>query len=97
MPHGSLGFPVTPYRTIATDKSLFPRAAVVFMDVDVPASGPGGVGKRHFASFVLDQDTGGAIRAAGRADLYFGVGDEAENLAGRQSSVGRMIYVLLKE
>jgi peptidoglycan lytic transglycosylase A len=96
MPHGSLGFPVTPYRSIATDKSLFPRASVVFMDVDVPASGPKGVGRRRFASFVLDQDTGGAIRAAGRADLYFGVGAEAENLAGRQSSVGRMIYIFLK-
>ena len=97
MPHGSLGFPVTPYRTIATDKSLFPRASVVFMDVDVPAAAARGVGMRPFRSFVLDQDTGGAIRAAGRADLYFGVGPEAERLAGRQSSVGRMVYVFVKE
>ena len=97
MPHGSLGFPVTPYRTIATDKSLFPRASVVFMDVAVPAASAQGVGLRPFRSFVLDQDTGGAIRAAGRADIYFGVGPEAERLAGRQSSVGRMIYLFLKE
>jgi membrane-bound lytic murein transglycosylase A len=55
------------------------------------------VGRRPFRSFVLDQDTGGAIRAAGRADLYFGVGPEAERLAGRQASVGRMIYVFLRE
>jgi membrane-bound lytic murein transglycosylase A len=97
MPHGSLGFPVTPYRTIATDKSIFPRAAVAWLDVEVPYATVRGIGARRFRQFVLDQDTGGAIRAAGRADLYFGVGPEAERLAGRQSSIGRMIYLFLDE
>ena len=40
----------------------------------------------------LDQDTGGAIRAAGRCDIYFGIGDGAERLAGAQFSFGRMYY-----
>jgi len=31
--------------------------------------------------FALDQDTGGAIRAAGRCDVYMGVGDDAGKLA----------------
>jgi membrane-bound lytic murein transglycosylase A len=94
MPHGSLGCPVTPRRTVATDKTIFPRAAVLFLEVDVSA---GGTRRTRFREFVLDQDTGGAIRAAGRADLYFGVGDGAERLAGRQSAVGRMVYLFLRE
>ena len=45
---------------------------------------------------MLDQDTGGAIRAPGRADLYFGIGPEAENRAGRQHAEGRLFYLLHK-
>ena len=47
--------------------------------------------------FMLDQDTGGAIRAAGRTDLYTGVGDEAEKLAGEQLSEGELYYLVVKE
>jgi len=97
MPHGSLGFPVTPNRSIATDKSIFPRAAPVFLSVEVPASYGTLDATRKFRQFVLDQDTGGAIKAAGRADLYMGVGDDAERVAGRQKHVGRMYYLFLKE
>ncbi|MEO1133046.1 MAG: MltA domain-containing protein, partial [Cyanobacteria bacterium J06639_1] len=32
--------------------------------------------------YVLDQDTGGAIRGAGRVDLFIGIGDAAEREAG---------------
>jgi membrane-bound lytic murein transglycosylase A len=45
---------------------------------------------------MLDQDTGGAIRAAGRADLYMGAGAPAELLAGGQYATGKMFYFFLK-
>ena len=33
-PAGSLGFPVTGERSIATDKNIYPRGGVVFVDTD---------------------------------------------------------------
>ena len=44
--------------------------------------------------FVLNQDTGGAIRGAVRADYFWGFGDEAGAQAGRMRQSGRM-WVLL--
>ena len=45
---------------------------------------------------MLDQDTGGAIRAPGRADLYLGAGPMSELLAGRQKNEGQLYYFFLK-
>ncbi len=90
---GSLNEPVTPMRTLATDKSVYPRAALAFVQVDLP--GPGGEPRRH-EGFVLDQDTGGAIRAPGRCDIYIGVGSEAGQLAGRTLAEGRLYYLFVK-
>ena len=39
---------------------------------------------------VVGQDTGGAIRGAIRADLFFGLGPEAGDLAGRMRSDGQL-------
>jgi membrane-bound lytic murein transglycosylase A len=91
-PAGSLGFSVQAGRTVATDKSVFPRGGVVLVDTQSPRGG----GQGPFRRFMLDQDTGGAIRAAGRADLYMGVGDSAEAIAGRQYAEGRLYYLFLK-
>ncbi|MCH2138811.1 MAG: MltA domain-containing protein [Phycisphaerales bacterium] len=92
-PAGSLGFPVTAERSIATDKSIYPRGCVVFVDTDAArfAGAP-----RRFQQFMLDQDTGGAIRAPGRCDLYLGSGAMAEILAGRQYAEGHLYYLFLK-
>ncbi len=92
-PAGSLGFQVTPMRSLATDKSVFPRGGVVFVKTVVTA--PSG-GRARLAHFMLDQDTGGAIRAAGRADIFMGIGDEAETMAGRQYDQGQLYYLFLK-
>ncbi|MHC4087509.1 MAG: murein transglycosylase A, partial [Planctomycetota bacterium] len=35
-PRGSLNEPVTPYRTIATDKSIFPRGCLTFISTTLP-------------------------------------------------------------
>ena len=92
-PAGSLGVKVANMRTLATDKDVFPRGGVLVVNGQVP-SGDGG--QRDFRQFMLDQDTGGAIRAAGRGDIYMGIGPEAEQLAGRQFSEGRLYYFFLK-
>ncbi|MHC4262840.1 MAG: murein transglycosylase A [Planctomycetota bacterium] len=94
-PHGSLDFPVTPLVTLATDKSVFPRAAPVFVDSELSTGF--GRGTRPFRAVMVDQDTGGGIRTAGRADIYVGVGDEAGEIAGRTASEGQLYYLLIKE
>ena len=97
-PTGSLGVPVTAHRTIATDKSIYPRGCVAFVDTVIPnALGGGQVIDRPFRQFVLDQDSGGAIRAPGRADLYLGVGEAAGNIAGWMYREGRLYYLFLKD
>ncbi len=92
-PRGSLNVEVTGGRTLATDKTLFPRGAIVYVDTQLS------VGKhvRPYERFLFDQDTGGAIRTAGRADIYLGVGDEAEALAGSTRSEGQLYYLFLRE
>jgi membrane-bound lytic murein transglycosylase A len=92
-PTGSLNVQVTTDRTIATDKDIFPRASFTFIDVPKPsASGT----LMPYQGFVLDQDTGGGIRAAGRADIYMGFGDQAGVRAGEEFAQGRLYYVFLR-
>lgn len=93
-PSGSLGVPVTPRRSLATDKAIYPRAGMVLVDTTLPSAV--GNGTRPFSQLMVDQDTGGAIRAPGRADIYLGAGPEAERLAGRQAAEGRLYYFFLK-
>ncbi len=96
-PFGSINVPVVPYRSVATDKEVFPRACLTFLDTAVPISDGGRIAQASYASFALDHDTGGAIRAAGRCDIYMGEGDSAEALAGRTGAEGRLYYLFLKE
>ncbi len=92
-PTGSLGVKVTASRTLATDKRLFPAGSVAL--VVTRLSRPNGRARR-FVQFMLDQDTGGAIRSPGRADIYFGIGEEAGKVAGGQYEEGRLYYLMLK-
>lgn len=95
-PYGSIGVPVTAFRSIATDKSVFPRACVAFLQANLPRVSGGEVVQAPYATFALDQDTGGAIRAAGRCDIWMGIGSGAEALAGRTGSEGQLYYVFVK-
>jgi len=96
-PYGCINQKLTAYRSIATDKSIFPRACIAFADTRVPAEGIGkSIIERPFKSFMLDQDTGGAIRTPGRADIFMGTGDNAELLAGRTYAEGHLYYIFLK-
>jgi membrane-bound lytic murein transglycosylase A len=92
-PAGSLGVPVTQERSIATDKKIFPRGSIVLVDTTVRSlTGE----KRSFIQFMTDQDTGGAIHAPGRADLFMGVGPTAGIRAGNQYAEGQLYYIFLK-
>jgi membrane-bound lytic murein transglycosylase A len=94
-PYGKLNVPITTMASIATDKDVYPRAMPAFLQVPIPRTD----NPRQswpFSGFMLDQDAGGAIRAAGRCDIFMGIGDEAENLAGHQLHEGALYYIAVK-
>ena len=95
-PRGSLNEPVTAMRSIATDKSIFPRACMTYISTYLPRMAGEGVVSEVYNGFALDQDTGGAIRAPGRCDVYMGQGDKAGRLAGHTYQEGRLYYLFLK-
>ena len=97
-PLGSLEVPLTPGRSIATDSRLFPKGALAFVVSRKPVLDAGGnlTGWQPFSRFVLNQDTGSAIRGPRRVDLYFGSGHEAGLAAGVMKSNG-MVYFLIRK
>jgi membrane-bound lytic murein transglycosylase A len=83
-PIGSLGVPLAAGRTIAVDTHFIPLGAPVFLATTMPLS------TSALNRLVLAQDTGGAIRGAPRADLFWGFGDEPGQQAGRMKQDGKM-------
>ena len=90
---GSLGLPVTPERSIATDKSLMPPGALALLLAPIPNPN---LQKESVSRYVLDQDTGSAIKGAGRVDIFMGTGNLAGDRAGLMSDDGQLYYLLLK-
>jgi membrane-bound lytic murein transglycosylase A len=90
---GSLGLPVTPERSIATDKSLMPPGALALLLAPIPNTN---LQKESVSRYVLDQDTGSAIKGAGRVDIFMGTGNLAGDRAGLMSDDGQLYYLLLK-
>jgi len=97
-PLGSINVPVTPGRSLALDARLFPKGALAFMKCRKPVVNDQGEITRwkEFSRFVLNQDTGGAIKGAGRADLFWGIGPYAETAAGHMQHDG-VLYILIKK
>lgn len=94
---GCLGRPVTPGRSIATDTRLFPQGALAFLRTERPAvAADGSIEWRPLTRFVLNQDTGGAIRGAGRVDVFWGRGPDAELAAGMMKQKGRLVFLVPK-
>ncbi len=98
-PLGSLEVAVTAGRSLATDARLFPKGVLALIQTEIPVVDGAGelAGWRPITRFVLNQDTGGAIRGLQRADLYFGTGDEAAGLAGYMNRPGNMFFLVLKQ
>jgi membrane-bound lytic murein transglycosylase A len=95
---GSIGVPLTPGRSIATDGKLFPRGALAFIATRKPVIENGVIKEwAPFTRFVLNQDTGGAIKGAGRADVFFGHGAEAELGAGYLQHEGELYFLVRKK
>lgn len=95
---GSLGIPVLAERSIATDKALMPPGALALIQTTIPYLTPQGqLESRAVNRYVLDHDTGSAIKGPGRVDIFMGSGKLAGDRAGLIHHPGYLYYLLLKK
>ena len=76
---------ITPMRSVAIDPAHIPLGAPVWVEKD---------GETPLRRLMIAQDTGGAIKGAQRADIFFGAGAEAGLAAGRIKDPGRIVTLL---
>jgi membrane-bound lytic murein transglycosylase A len=66
-----------------------------FIAADLPiANEKNGI---KFRRLMVGQDTGSAIVGPARADIYFGAGVEAGNMAGRIKNLGQFVMLIPRE
>ena len=97
-PLGSLGVLLTPGRSIALDPKVYPRGALGFISCQKPLVNDQGeiTGWTPFSRFVLNQDSGGAIKGPGRADIFWGSDPYAELTAGHLQHDGDLYFLMKK-
>lgn len=74
-PIGGAGLPLTPWRSIAVDRTTWAYGLPVWLETRLPNG-------EAFAKLTIAEDTGSAILGPARADLYHGSGAEAGRRAG---------------
>ncbi|HUI47041.1 MAG TPA: MltA domain-containing protein [Nitrospirota bacterium] len=95
---GNIGVALTPWRSIATDSKLFPKGALGIISSQKPVIENGMIKSWvPFTRFVLNQDTGGAIKGGGRVDLFCGQGSDAELTAGNLQHDGELYFLMRKK
>lgn len=92
-PIGSEGVPLTAAASLAVDMKLHPLGAPMFVAAKRPDANPAR-NDHDFNRLMVAQDSGGAIKGAVRADIFWGFGADAASIAGRMKSSGKL-YVLL--
>ncbi|MGB0631477.1 MAG: murein transglycosylase A [Alphaproteobacteria bacterium] len=86
-PLGAQGVALTPERSLAVDRRLLPLGLPVWLETAEPDGSP-------FKRLMIAQDTGGAIRGAVRADVFWGPGAKAADRAGKMKSPGRYWFLI---
>jgi membrane-bound lytic murein transglycosylase A len=88
-PTGSLNVPLTAERSLAIDPKFVELGAPIWLSTSYP-----GKTQQPLQKLVMAQDTGGAIKGQLRADLFWGTGEHAENMAGNMKQPGEMFILL---
>lgn len=98
-PTGSIGLPLTAGRSIAVDPASLPTGVMAYLISQKPVLDKKGQLLRWetMQRFVLPQDTGAAIKGAGRADLFWGNGHYAETAAGNMKEQGQLYFLVKKD
>ena len=92
-PIGAQGVALTPGRSLAVDRRFLPLGAFVWVATLAPPESLDQA-EQVVERLMVAQDTGGAIRGPVRGDIFWGAGDEAEEVAGRMKSEGRVWLIL---
>ena len=90
--HGAQGFTLVPRRSIAVDHKVHPYGTPMFISADLPIDTPEST--TRFRHLMVAMDTGAAIVGPARADIYWGVGDAAAEVAGRFKHRGTFTILL---
>ena len=94
-PLGNIEVPLTPERSIAMDHRLVPKGGLVFYETNLPSEfSPS---EKILRRFAVVQDTGGAIRGHGRADIFWGRGTPAEKIAGPMKENGKIFLLVARK
>jgi membrane-bound lytic murein transglycosylase A len=88
-PLGALGVPLTPSRSLAVDPAYVPLGVPLWLDTTDGFNAP-------LRRLMVAQDTGGAIKGVVRGDVFWGLGDVAEQQAGAMQNRGRYFMLLPK-
>lgn len=100
-PITSFGTEVCDGRTIAADGRYFPKGALAFLHFEEPVfKDPQQLIPERWQAtsrFVLDQDSGGAIKGTAHIDLFAGKGEAAKQYAGVMKSTGKLWYLVPSE
>lgn len=89
---GGAGVPLTPGRSLAIDRRLWPYNLPVWVSADLPLKGEGTADP--FRRLMVMQDTGSAIIGPARGDLFLGSGEEIGRVAGRIRHPGAFVVLL---
>ncbi|MFI5346341.1 MAG: MltA domain-containing protein [Elusimicrobiota bacterium] len=97
-PFGAADQSMVPARSIAIDPAVIPLGALTFFTTTSPQADKAGrlLGQFPTARFAFGMDTGGAIKGAGRVDIYAGHGPQAEATARGQWADGKL-FILVKK
>lgn len=93
-PIGGAGIPLTPGRSLAIDRSIWPYGLPVFIEAS-PLVPDGG--RQPIARLMIAQDTGSAIVGAARGDFFVGSGSVAGDRAGLFRDPMRFIILAPRE
>jgi membrane-bound lytic murein transglycosylase A len=93
-PIGAQGLPLSPLRSIAVDRTVWPYGLPVWIEADLSSAG---LGRGLTGRLMVAQDTGSAIVGPARADLFIGTGPEAGDIAGLIRHSARFVIFLPKE
>lgn len=96
-PEGTIGKPLTPMVSLATDRELLPLGSVLAFEAEIPEAENGApTGKRTVSGIGLAQDTGTAIKGP-RLDYYIGEGNAVEPIASRIMTPATVYLLISKE
>jgi membrane-bound lytic murein transglycosylase A len=92
---GAQGISLTPGRSVAIDNALHVYGTPFFIEADLPLTEE----KRgtRFAHLMIAQDTGSAIVGPARADIFWGAGDRAGQVASHIHHPGNFAMLVPRE